>query len=188
MAVNTPQSMAFLVALGSIATVAVLLIASVDAHIPIDPACVNTSSPPELISYHIHILFMATNTDQVNRAMQLQHDFAKHFQVPIGKDKNCTFPPGDPHPQQKGICAYPTSWEPEGPFPTAQYSFFIPQAHYTETVQWVLQRRNGLDLLVHPNSGCELQDHSDWAMWGGRPWELNMDAFHCDSPGCIPPP
>ena len=128
------------------------------------------------------------NEDEVSRAMALQHDFVKQFNVPIGKKENCTFAAGDPRPEQKSVCAYPTAWLPEGPFPTAQYSFFVPRSHYSETVQWVIQRRNGLDLLVHPNSGCEIQDHLHWAVWGGNPWELNEAAFHCDSPGCIPPP
>ena len=152
------------------------------------PAGVTPTTPPYLVSYHIHILFNANNEDEVSRAMALQHDFVKQFNVPIGKKENCTFAAGDPRPEQKSVCAYPTAWLPEGPFPTAQYSFFVPRSHYSETVQWVIQRRNGLDLLVHPNSGCEIQDHLHWAVWGGNPWELNEAAFHCDSPGCIPPP
>lgn len=162
--------------------------ASAQTQVPVDPACVNATNPPYLVSYHIHILFNANNEDEVSRAMALQHDFVKQFNVPIGKKENCTFAAGDPRPEQKSVCAYPTAWLPEGPFPTAQYSFFVPRSHYSETVQWVIQRRNGLDLLVHPNSGCEIQDHLHWAVWGGNPWELNEAAFHCDSPGCIPPP
>jgi len=157
-------------------------------QIPIDPSCVNTTSPPELISYHIHVLFNANNDHQVHLAIDLQYEFVSAFRVPIGDQENCSFPPGDPHPQQQAICAYPTAWLPDGPFPTAQYSFFVPNKFYSETVQWFMQHRNGLDLLIHLNSGCEIQDHMEWSLWGGRPWELNIAAFHCDSPGCIPPP
>eukprot|EP00043_Microstomoeca_roanoka_P028288 m.17482 g.17482 ORF g.17482 m.17482 type:complete len:238 (+) comp8293_c0_seq1:1852-2565(+) len=173
---------------GLLALIAAFCMTDVNAYaVPIDPACVNATAPPKLVSYHIHVLFIATNDDYVAQAMQLQRDFVNHFNVPIGNDKNCSFAAGDPRPEQKTICAYPTTWVPDGPFPTAQYSFFIPASFYAETVQWITQRRNGLDVLVHPNSGCEIQDHLEWPLWGGKPWELNVDAFHCDSPGCIPP-
>ncbi len=45
-----------------------------------------------------------------------------------------------------------------------------------------------LQILVHPNSGCETEDHSSWALWGGHAWELDMTIFSCEAPGCVPPP
>ena len=35
---------------------------------------------------------------------------------------------------------------------------------------------------MHPNTGCELEDHSWWAFWGGTPWQINNDAFSFDYP------
>ena len=43
---------------------------------------------------------------------------------------------------------------------TAQYSFFIPKHFYEETVAWTMQHRNHLDIMVHPNTGCEVEDHT----------------------------
>ena len=74
-----------------------------------------------------------------------------------------------------------------GPFPTAQYSFFIPPETLVKTMNFLVQRRNGLDVLLHPNSGCEIQDHTDWAFFAGMPWRMDISAFHCESPGCVPP-
>jgi len=36
--------------------------------------------------------------------------------------------------------------------------------------------------LIHPNSGCELEDHTWWAFWGGNPWEIDLSAFSHDMP------
>eukprot|EP00049_Salpingoeca_infusionum_P023410 m.11969 g.11969 ORF g.11969 m.11969 type:complete len:215 (+) comp5788_c0_seq2:58-702(+) len=169
-----------------------LTVACVSAHahnpdrynVPVDPACVNMTNPPKLISFHIHVLFIKENQGMVDAALKVQQEFVEAFNVPIGPQKNCSFEAGDPQPEQKTICAYPTIWIPDGPFPTPQYSFFIPANFYEVTVKWIMQHRRGLDILVHANSGCELQDHLDWSLWGGKPWELNPTAFHCDSPGC----
>ena len=46
-----------------------------------------------------------------------------------------------------------------------------------------MQNRNDFDVLVHPNTGCELEDHSWWALWGGTPWKINFHAFSHDQPG-----
>jgi aromatic ring-cleaving dioxygenase len=32
-----------------------------------------------------------------------------------------------------------------------------------KAVRWIMQNREDTDILVHPNTGYEIQDHSDWA-------------------------
>ena len=49
-----------------------------------------------------------------------------------------------------------------------------------------MQNRGDLDVLVHPNSGCEFEDHTEWAFWGGKSWELDGTIFSCEYPGCVP--
>ena len=41
--------------------------------------------------------------------------------------------------------------------------------------------------MIHPNSGCEVEDHTEWAVWGGKTWELIPEIFSCEYPGCITP-
>lgn len=72
--------------------------------------------------------------------------------------------------------------EPVGPFLTAQWSIFVPNENFFEVSSWAAQHRGQYDILIHPNSGCELEDHTWWALWGGNPWEINMDAFSYDQP------
>ena len=44
--------------------------------------------------------------------------------------------------------------------------------------------RGNLSIMVHPNSGCEVEDHRDWALWLGPAHTLNFTCFHYDCPGC----
>ena len=37
-------------------------------------------------------------------------------------------------------------------------------------------------MLVHPNSGCEMEDHDKWSMWGGHPWKLDLTRLSHDEP------
>jgi len=68
------------------------------------------------------------------------------------------------------LCLFEPDWEAVGPFATAQWSVFLMPEDFADIVPWFLQNRNGYDLLVHPNTGCELEDHSWWALWAGTAW------------------
>ena len=39
------------------------------------------------------------------------------------------------------------------------------------------QNRGEFSLLVHPNTGCEYEDHSKWAFWVGPAWIMDMSIF-----------
>ena len=136
------------------------------------------------MSYHIHVLFWPNSPPHVKLAMDFQRAFYDKFNL---NSTNCTMTAGDPSPHTKDICPFLTTWGPRGPFLTAEFSFFIPLAHYEKTVAFSTQNRGVLDILVHPNSGCEVEDHTDWALWSGKPWEVNTSIFSCESPGCVPP-
>eukprot|EP00750_Incisomonas_marina_P028654 INCI6805.1.p1 GENE.INCI6805.1~~INCI6805.1.p1 ORF type:complete len:199 (-),score=18.31 INCI6805.1:67-663(-) len=139
-----------------------------------------------LLSYHVHVLFWPSNNDSTAAAMKLQADFIEAFDL-VGKP-NCTFQAGDPAANVTEICAFEVDWEPAGPFLTAQYSFFVPRPLLTDAWGFAVQNRGKLDILVHPNSGCEVEDHTSWALWAGNPWELDASIFSCEHPGCVPKP
>jgi aromatic ring-cleaving dioxygenase len=49
-----------------------------------------------------------------------------------------------------------------------------------QVVPWFTQMYTSVNtgsLLVHTNTGCEYEDHSIWALWGGTAWPLDMDIF-----------
>ena len=151
-------------------------------HVPHNSSCDVTDVP--LQSYHIHILFPPTDSSKTQEALILQKQFMVAFGLQ-GKP-NCTMTAGDPAPQQKDICAFDIDWLPAGPFLTAQYSFFIPIPLLTSATAWTIRHRGSLDVLVHPNSGCEVEDHTEWALWGGSKWEIDTSIFSCEYPGCVP--
>ena len=133
---------------------------------------------PPLLSYHLHPMMWANVPKQVEKALTFQREFMEHFGI-VGR-KNCTFNVHDPN--QKEICAWGVHWVPDGPFNNAQYAFFIPKADYQRVVEWSSKHRNGLDILIHPNTGCQIQDHSLWAEWNGSPWQLDAGEFTCNAP------
>ena len=79
---------------------------------------------------------------------------------------------------QEHLCVYPPG-KAAGPFPVAQWAVAIPLDHYLDKLTWFVQHRseNGtsVDLLIHPNSGCLVEDHTSWAIWAGEKWQLNED-------------
>lgn len=40
-----------------------------------------------------------------------------------------------------------------------------------------------LDIFIHPNSGCEIYDHTVWPLWLGNEWEIDTSCLHWDCPG-----
>ena len=59
----------------------------------------------------------------------------------------------------------------------------MPRPYYDLVVPWLFQNRGEFTLLVHPNTGCEYEDHSIWAQWSGQQWILDMSY---SGPGFIP--
>ncbi len=64
-----------------------------------------------------------------------------------------------------------------GPFAVGEWSMFVPVHYYGAVVPWFVQHRGQFNLLVHPNTGCEYEDHSIWAQWNGNPWNMDMSIF-----------
>jgi DOPA 4,5-dioxygenase len=42
-------------------------------------------------------------------------------------------------------------------------------------VEWLMLSRAGFSVLVHPETGDDLLDHTDHALWLGRPLDLRLD-------------
>lgn len=161
------------------ATIALLTCAAAND----DDGC---DTSPQIYSYHLHVLFLQNNESSVYQAMKLQKDFVTAFGL-VGKP-NCSGNAGDPWNKGEMIlCSFGVDMEPVGPFPTAQFAFFVPPEVVVPTLNFLVQRRGDLDVLLHPNSGCEIEDHTKWMSWSGLSWRIDTSAFHCESPGCVPP-
>jgi aromatic ring-cleaving dioxygenase len=63
-----------------------------------------------------------------------------------------------------------------GPHPRWSYQIAFTPAEFAEIVGWLALNHGALDVLVHPNTGNELRDHRDCALWLGRSHQLDLRA------------
>ena len=66
---------------------------------------------------------------------------------------------------------------PVGPHPMWSYQIAFPPPRFAEVVGWLALNHGALDVFVHPNTGNELEDHRDRAVWLGRSYTLNLAAL-----------
>ena len=63
-----------------------------------------------------------------------------------------------------------------GPHPRWSYQLAFAPPAFSEIVGWLALNHGALDVFVHPNTGDELRDHRDCAIWLGRSHQLNLSA------------
>jgi len=64
-----------------------------------------------------------------------------------------------------------------GPFAVGEWSMWVPVHYFGTVVPWFSAHRGDFSLLVHPNTGCEYEDHSTWAIWNGPAWNMDLTIF-----------
>jgi DOPA 4,5-dioxygenase len=67
--------------------------------------------------------------------------------------------------------------KPVGPHPMWSYQLAFAAANFSHVVGWLALNHGALDVFVHPNTGDELRDHRDSALWLGRSYALNLAAL-----------
>jgi aromatic ring-cleaving dioxygenase len=177
---------------------AALSVGSHPTHYKVDQDKVCWSgAKPRIYSWHFHVLFQGGDQQMVKDAKALQGLIASTFNV---KDECDTLY------HQDHMCMFDFDTKPSGPFPTAAFAVFFTPQNFSTVVPWILQHRErrgristactnwnitdpscgvdvpSFDVLIHPNSGCEYEDHGKWNMWAGTPWNLNMAAMDTAEP------
>lgn len=66
--------------------------------------------------------------------------------------------------------------KPVGPHPMWSYQMALDAASFAPVAAWLALNRGGLDVFMHPNTGEELRDHRDGALWMGRSHTLDLRA------------
>ncbi|MBE8590893.1 DOPA 4,5-dioxygenase family protein [Pseudomonas sp. MAFF 301449] len=102
--------------------------------------------------YHAHIYFDASTLEQ---ARTLCEDAAKLFPLRMGRVHE---KPVGPHPD----------WSCQLAFDAEYIGVVLP---------WLVIHRNGLVVFLHPDTGDDLKDHTDYAIWMGAMRDLNLSAF-----------
>ncbi len=67
--------------------------------------------------------------------------------------------------------------EPVGPHPTGSYQIAFAPALFAEIVPWLALNRAGLTVFLHPETGDDLPDHRDYAIWMGEQQTLDLSAL-----------
>jgi aromatic ring-cleaving dioxygenase len=110
------------------------------------------SMPENLHGYHVHIYFDDTTKA---RAIELHDTLVGQFKAQPSR------------PQFIGIA---------GPHPIPQMQAIFPKDAFTaDVVPWLMFNRQGLDILIHPLTDDEVEDHTAHAVWLGKPVELLTD-------------
>ena len=102
--------------------------------------------------YHIHIYYTEAEGPEVARA--LRDALATRFEVELGMWRETA---GGPHPA-----------------PMFQVNFATRR--FSEIVPWLMLNRGRLDVLVHPETGDDVADHGDFALWLGRVLPIDFEA------------
>lgn len=69
-------------------------------------------------------------------------------------------------------------WDkPVGPHPIGSCQITVPKESFASMVEWFQLHRNGLDIFIHPVSGDDLKDHTDYVIWLGGSHKINTKMF-----------
>jgi aromatic ring-cleaving dioxygenase len=65
---------------------------------------------------------------------------------------------------------------PVGPHPQWSYQLAFAPGNFAHVMSWLALNHGALDVFAHPNTGDELADHRDRAVWLGRSHTLDLRA------------
>ncbi|GAB7220312.1 DOPA 4,5-dioxygenase family protein [Vibrio comitans] len=99
--------------------------------------------------YHAHVYF---DENSLTFAKSLREPVSNKFNVELGR----------------------VNTKPVGPHPCWSYQILFLQQEFDEIIAWLDSHRQGLTVLLHPEAGNFLIDHTQRAGWLGEPIELNL--------------
>ncbi len=102
--------------------------------------------------YHAHVYYDAASKET---AARLRAGVEARFEVTMGRWHD----------------------KPVGPHPRWSYQIAFKPKVFGALVPWLALNRDGLVIFVHPNTGYDLTDHAERAIWLGETVELNLDAL-----------
>ena len=110
--------------------------------------------PAAITEYHAHVYYDPATTRE--RAERLRTRVAADF--PLAKLGR---------------------WHDElvGPHTQAMYQIAFPASLLAAFLPWLMLNRDGLNVLLHPETGDDYRDHSAHAAWLGASLPLRLDVF-----------
>ena len=102
--------------------------------------------------FHIHLYFDETT---IPLAKDLAKDIQEKYSIGVG-----TF-------HEKNV----------GPHPRWSVQLSVPTELFGDVLSYTAINRKGLIVFSHPDTGSDLIDHTDSAIWMGEILDLNLDIF-----------
>lgn len=99
--------------------------------------------------YHAHVYF---NARQLARAARLRQEVSRRFRLRVGT----------------------LHTEPVGPHGSGMFQVLFGCRLFGVLVPWLMLNRQGLNVLVHPETGDEVSDHTRYMLWLGQPQALDV--------------
>ena len=65
--------------------------------------------------------------------------------------------------------------KPIGPHTKGMYQVAFLPNQFDKVVPWLMLNREGLDILVHPQTGDAVADHAVHSLWLGKKLDLNIE-------------
>lgn len=102
--------------------------------------------------YHAHVYYEAGTKD---RAALLRMQVEERFEMRMGR------------------------WHdnPVGPHPTGSYQIAFTPDLFGEIVPYLALNRDGLTVFIHPDTGDDVPDHTERAIWLGEQRKLDLSAL-----------
>lgn len=110
------------------------------------------TSTDAITGYHAHVYYDAASREAAER---LRAAIGAAFDVKLGRWHD----------------------DPIGPHPMGSYQVAFAPVLFGVLVPWLALNRGGLTVFIHPETGDDLPDHRDRAIWLGQQRELDLDAF-----------
>ena len=110
------------------------------------------SCTEEISGFHAHVYF---DPEQRDEAVYLRWEVGSRFRVRLGSIHDVAV----------------------GPHPKGMFQIVIANDQFGIVVPWLMLNRQGLDVLVHPETGDDVADHTRFAIWMGQDLPLELDVF-----------
>jgi aromatic ring-cleaving dioxygenase len=107
---------------------------------------------PEIKDWHAHVYFDAATRDA---AWALRERIEKSFEIVMGRFHE----------------------RPVGPHPMFSYQVHFQSAQFAPLISWLTLNHGDLTVFIHPNTGQDLEDHRDRALWIGQSQPLVLKIF-----------
>ena len=132
---------------------------------------------PLIHSWHVHLLFVNSDPEEVEGAKKLYFEFLTAFNLTTEDDDHCVDLLHNDHMCTFGI---EVGGETGNPFLSGNWAIYFLPKDLAAVVTYMSQHRDDFSVLVHPNSSNHLLDHSEYTIWLGNTWPLNLAPFRHD--------